>query len=219
MLYLFLSSTGSSLTTNASLLIVNPPITKLAEPTSARYSYSIWVYVNTWDNTIPKKIIFSRDNNIILSLAQNSPTLMAEIFMTDGSYIEMAITENFPIQKWVNVIVSMDSQYLDCYLDGKLVKSHKMSLPSGNGRSIILPQTPPDSTLPVVLGGTSSNSTKFDATVTNFVRWPNAINPQTAWDTYMKGNGTNTLFGAFSSFGARLSLSKNSENVYSFQMF
>ena len=33
------------------------------------------------------------------------------------------ITNNFPLQKWTCILVSVDNKIIDVYLDGKLVKS------------------------------------------------------------------------------------------------
>jgi hypothetical protein len=37
--------------------------------------------------------------------------------------ITTTITTNFPLQKWVQVIISIDNYLLDLYLDGKLMNS------------------------------------------------------------------------------------------------
>jgi hypothetical protein len=40
---------------------------------------------------------------------------------------DVIITDSFPIQKWTHITVSVDSQYCDMYVDGKLSKSIKYS--------------------------------------------------------------------------------------------
>ena len=91
-------------------------------PTSSRYAYGLWIYVNSWDNN-ENKTIYIRDENIKLYLDTDSPTLKCDITMTDDEVQSFEITDNFPLQKWVYIIISVDNQYIDCYLDGKLVRS------------------------------------------------------------------------------------------------
>ena len=37
----------------------------------------------------------------------------------------MIITDNFPLQKWVCIGLSVDSQFVDGYIDGKLIRSQR----------------------------------------------------------------------------------------------
>jgi hypothetical protein len=125
-LYYYNSSTSAVLSSKANLNATVPPITSINNPTNTRYAYGIWVYVNSWNSTT-EKVIFSRNNNIRLRLDNTKPTLYCEVTMNDGSTIHRTtITDNFPLQKWVFIIVSVDNQFLDCYLDGKLVKSTRL---------------------------------------------------------------------------------------------
>ena len=124
--YYYSPGNSSVLSSKANLNATNPPITSLNSPTNTRYGYGIWVYVNSWNNQ-NDKIIFSRDKNIKLRLDKSKPSLYCDITMSDGTTeSKTLITDNFPLQKWVFVIVSVDNQFLDCYLDGKLVKSTRL---------------------------------------------------------------------------------------------
>ena len=62
-LYRFFMLKSTELTSTASLLEQNPKISIENKPTSTRYSYGIWIYVNSWDSSIDKTI-FERTNNI-----------------------------------------------------------------------------------------------------------------------------------------------------------
>jgi hypothetical protein len=165
--------------------------------------------VNNWDN-ISNKVIFSRNNNMIVYLDYRSNVLYCDFIMADNSVNTIMITDNFPLQKWVHIIVSMDSGFMDCYLDGKLIKSQKVITSSGG-----LPAQPPDATSsPLYLGNAGPATPKnqngvsagFNANVANFKRWTNSMDPQTAWNTYMGGNGQSYLM---SSYGANLQINKN----------
>jgi hypothetical protein len=209
-LYAYLTGTVSKLSQSASLKTQVPPIVKIEGARNTRYGYTIWVYVNTWTNN-SKKTIFSRPNNIKVYLDDTSPTLKIDLAMNGtgaAASQTMIVTNNFPLQKWVCVGVSVDNQFVDAYLDGKLVKSQRFyTLPP----TVTIPQTPPDATAsPVYLGNSQPGEfAAFDAFITEFKRWSVPIDPQSAWDTYLAGNGTNSISRAFSSYGIDVSVLKN----------
>ena len=240
-LNLYLNTTTSSLVTSTSLLTNAPAITNLNNPTSPRYAYGLWIYVNSWgSNGSTPKIIFYRHNNIKMYLEPNKLNLNVDVFMNNGHWLSseqnlrapVLVTDNFPLQKWCHIIVSMDNSFLDCYLDGKLVLSQKLNfISSGPKPSNISPMPPPD--LPsdtgvaggaaVILGGTDSGSgslvnwTNFDAVVNNFKQWSNPLNPQMAWQTYMSGNGSSPF--SVSSFNAKVNILKDNVAFTSFSLF
>lgn len=151
---------------------------------SSRYSYGVWIYINSWSSNNIKTIISRGSSSdaktdFILYLDQNSPILRCMI--NDGTNSKqfpqdsIVITNNFPIQKWTYVIVSVDNQIIDFYLDGKLVLSKKIDyIPKLSEKSISL-------------GDGKSN----DIFLANVVRTPNPTDPQTAWNSYLSGNGQN----------------------------
>ena len=124
----------------------------------------------------------------------------------------MVITDNFPIQKWCCVCLSVDNQYFDAYLDGKLVKSQRMFTQSPGSSVGIMPAIPPDSSTPIYLGNSDSSQvsfTAFDAFVADFKRDTAPIDPQTAWSRYLSGNGNNGIGKALSTYGINLNILKN----------
>lgn len=157
----------------------------LVKRDSTRYSYGVWIYVNSWSSGNIKTIISrgpsSGDANtdFILYLDQTTPTLRCMINDTSKmktiSSDSIVITNNFPIQKWTYVIVSVDNQIIDFYLDGKLVLSKKINyIPFVSDKNISLGNDKPN-----------------DIFLANVVRTPNPIDPQTAWNSYLSGNGQN----------------------------
>ena len=213
LLYTYYNTTSNTLIATASLKVANPDITSISDAKSGRYAYGIWLYVNSWDNT-NLKTIFSRSNSIKLYLNNSSPTLKCDILMSDGTTKTTIITDNFPIQRWVYVIVSLDNQFLDCYLDGKLVKSTRLY--GTDTTATATPQTPPADTVPIKLG--NLNSLPFDAVVSKFTRWTKPMDPQTAWSTYLSTNSSSTL-GSFQSYGANLNIVKDKMNYANLQLF
>jgi hypothetical protein len=190
-LYRFFLLKSTEMSASASLNATNPSIT-INKPGGLRYAYGIWIYVNSWDSSI-EKTIFERNSNIKLYLDANSPTLKCGI--TTGAatdpVVPVTITDNFPLQKWVYIVVSVDGQYIDTYIDGKLVKSARM-VADGGSIPIV------DSSSQMMLGSTDI----WDAHVSKFTHWTEPIDPATVWSNYMSGNGqNNSLSNAVSSYG------------------
>jgi hypothetical protein len=226
-LYRFFMIKSTELTQTASLLDSTPSIPIENKPTSTRYSYGIWIYVNSWNSSI-KKTIFERTNNIKLYFAEAAPVLKCNITMADGQTLgegqaapttTLEITDNFPIQKWVHIVTSVDNQYLDVYLDGKLIKSGRLyteavaadTTTKTDAVSESTPKTPGDE--PMVLG----SGTKYDAYIAKFNHWSLPLDPQTVWSTYKEGNGQSGMNNYISSYGIDLSILKDNveQNKYS----
>jgi hypothetical protein len=225
-LYIYLSPSYSPLTQSAALSTTVPPITSIQSPSSSRYAYGIWIFVNTWDAN-NYKTIFSRNNNLSLYLDKASPTLYLDVAMSDGSVQTVTITNNFFIQKWVHIVISVDNTFFDCYLDGKLVVSQKVFTASSTSNGVttaaLVPATPGNTSVPITLGASAAPfkvGAYFDAYITRFIRWTEPVNPQTVWDTYMKGNGNSWgIFPNLSAYNADISLLKNNVEFSKFHLF
>jgi Concanavalin A-like lectin/glucanases superfamily len=208
-LYIYFVKKSAVIATSASLLNGNnQPITTINSGQSTQFAYGIWVYVNTW-NTTTQKIIFQRQGgSISLYLDSNKPSLYCHISTNPptppGENGDILITDNFPVQKWVYIVVSMDTNILDCYLDGKLITSNKMA-----GTSV---SPGPASKDPILLGS------GWDAYIAGFNNWAGPIGPQEAWDSYLTGNG-NTVSRFFSAYGMTLSFSKDNVEQSSYKIF
>ena len=107
---------------------------------------------------------------------------------------------NVPIQKWVNLTMSVYGRSLDVYIDGKLVKT--CVLPglaniNSNANIYITPN-----------GGFSGWTSKFQY-------YPNATDPQTAWNIYQAGYGGNSLSSTFSNYQIQVSFLENGNKTSS----
>jgi len=197
LLYVYFVKQSAVITKSASLKMGNnPPINTINSGQSTQYAYGIWIYVNTWD-TMSNKTIFSRTNNIQLYLDANKPNLYCDITCFNGGKLStqtILITDNFPVQKWVYVIVSSDTMIIDCYLDGKMVNSTKLT------NSPNVPGLP--NVAPIVLGQ------GWDAYVAGFQNWNGPIGPQQAWDSYLSGNG-NVISSFFSRYTLNFAINKD----------
>lgn len=227
-LFKYFTSTATTLQSSLTdLKIVQPAITKITNPTNTQYAYGLWVYVNNWDQN-KNKVFFSQGGVLSAYLLKDKPALCIDVTMSDTTTMSTIITQNFPLQKWVYIIVSLDNQFLDVYLDGKLVKSSRLS----NNNGSIFPAVPGNT--PQVFLGNSNTANRlfngisgtnvnppatsdlvtsfnpFNAFATYFYRWNVAMDPGTAWRYYMKGNGQNTLLGNMSAYGVNMQLTQNS---------
>lgn len=188
-------------------------VSTLTNPTSTRYTYGIWIYVNSWDTT-KVKTIFSRGSDIALYLDANAAVLSCVINptapTTDALIVDptasgvggtnINITNNFPIQKWVFVTIVIDNQIADFYLDGKMVKS------------LNIPQVAPNSTSNIYYGN------GFDAVINMFQRWAYPMDPQTVYNTYVSGmkSVSSNLTGGYH---ATVTITQNNNPTSTYKIF
>lgn len=169
---------------------------------SSYYTYSTWVFVNTW-NTNVQKIIYSRGvttgTYTKLYLDATTPTLKYVLQKDTTATKEVVITDNFPLQKWVHVLLSVDNNVVDFYINGKLVKSADISnvntsIPEGN----------------ITLGSTIP----IDMYLAMFNYTRTTTSPQNAWSMYLKGNGMST-----SKMNVKLSVLQDNIEQKSFSIY
>jgi hypothetical protein len=90
------------------------------------------------------------------------------------------MTNNFPIQKWTYVIVSVQNNTLvDLYINGKLVQSSNYNGPDDIDK---IQKTKSDKSLKF--------GKKLDAYISKLHINPVAMTTTKAWDNYLKGNGS-----------------------------
>lgn len=182
-------------------------------PNSSNFSYSIWFYIDDWNYNYGKpKVVFGRmtagtekkepcpsvvlgatQNNIAVSLAvypgdEDKDTASSD---TSNFIVHSCAVANIPIQKWVNLFISVYGRTLDIYIDGKLV------------RTCVLPGTAViDANAPVYItpyGG-------FSGWTSNFQYWSESSDPQKVWNIYKKGYGSSMLGGIFGKYTIKVSL-------------
>lgn len=199
-LYKFYLST-TTLTSQINLNTSQPsiPLSSLSNPNTANYSYGVWVYVNSWNNA-SSKVIVSRGSDFSLSLDANTPTLRCNIKSSVDATAnsDIVITPSFPIQTWCFIVISVNNQVVDCYLNGKLTVSKKLA------------SLPVISKNPIQLGGGP-----MDIFLTQLNYWPNPMNPQLAWNYYLQGNGLSTG----SNYNVKLSVLEDNIETKHFSIF
>jgi hypothetical protein len=159
----------------------------LENSNASNYAYSAWFYVDDWSYRYGEdKIILGRMDAdllpspaIMLGAIENNLKIETAVYPTsltpnDEFTVHKCNVDNIPIQKWVNVIVSVNGRTLDVYIDGKLV------------RTCVLPGVAKiANTAPVYitpLGG-------FSGYTTNIKYYGQSLNPQEAYNIYRLGYG------------------------------
>ena len=227
-LWRYFSNTGTKLIANTNLNTIQTTAIKIND-TSVQYAYGVWIYVNSWNpgssggSNNMNKIIFSRaqESNSRISgystclyLDDVSPTLYLDIAQNGTTIAQngttktppITISSNFPIQKWCYVAFSVNNQYVDCYLDGKLVKSVYLS---GTIQTI-------DSKGGVFLGSPLQPN---DIYLNRFYHWANPLTPQDVWSNYLSGNGSNPLSALTNTIGFGFAFYRDNVESSTFRLF
>lgn len=191
------------------------------ESGSSDYTYSMWFYVDDWNYRFgDRKVLLMRgspqgahgmrtpfvymgekENNLVIDI-DCYPTPSDTVHGHSTSKASCGI-ENFPLQRWVNVIISVYGRSLDVYVDGKLF------------RTCVLPNvTKVDSNADVFItpgGG-------FKGYTANFQYWPQSVNPQQAYNIYKTGYGGNWLSNIFNKYRLRIQFLEGNRVSGSFEI-
>jgi hypothetical protein len=191
---------------------------------SSNFAYSIWFYVNDWNYRYGEpKVIFGRmgskstsgngavpgvsgldpcpavvldavENNVSVSLGCYPGVNQSPTTTGGNTVVHTCSVSNVPIQKWVNLIVSVYGRTMDLYIDGKLVRTCLLpGVASVNNASNIY-VTP--------MGG-------FDGWTSKFQYFPDSMNPQQAWNIYTAG--FSSWSSMFSTYQVQVSLVENGQ--------
>jgi hypothetical protein len=191
--------------------------------TSQNYGYSVWVYIDAWQNTqtdsskILGKNILTRCST---TTSTTSPTLFNLYLDNEQNNLILLMAGNNPctiqnvkLQKWFNITMSIYGNTVDLYLDGKLV------------RTCILTVTPAalNTSDTLYVGGMIDNSDKTKCVVkdggdlvgyiSNVVFKNNYFTPEEAWSIYGDGYSGAGMFGFLHSYKLNFSITNNNQTV------
>ncbi len=117
-----------------------------------------------------------------------------------SSKMSTCTVSNFPLQKWVNLTVSVYGRTLDVYLDGKL--THTCVLPGpanmNNLNNIVI--TP--------------QGAGFDGYTSDLTYYPTASNPQEAYNIYKSGFGGSSMSNILNKYRVQISFLENNEEQW-----
>jgi hypothetical protein len=188
---------------------------------SNNFAYSIWFYINDWNYRYGEpKVIFGRmggkstnskgsvpgvsgvdpcpavvlgaiENNISISLSCY-PGSNQKPKKGGNAVIHTCTVANVPIQKWVNLTISVYGRTLDIYIDGKLVRTCLLPGIANINNNADIFVTP--------AGG-------FNGWTSRLQYYPGPLNPQEVWNIYVKGfsNWSNM----FNTYQVQLSVLEN----------
>lgn len=150
---------------------------------------------------------------LILDSALGPPNLYLFFMYNSNNGIPLLITNNFPLQKWTNVIVSFENQTLDVYIDGKLILSNNNLgyINPTDGTFVSTPFVGNTSNTRIVFGG---DSTPPDISVTRAAYMPFAMDPQFAMQIYSMGSGVSN-----NQYNIDLKLYKNNNIMRDIQLY
>jgi len=168
----------------------------IIHPESPIYSYSIWIYFKSLPGTSGGGGILYRGNGSYVEtniFVDNSNNLKYTTYNNKNSsqsnpsaynYINVTNTP-LPIQKWINIILSVSTSSQDCYINGKLV----LTTPATNYT------TDPSryKSTPIKFGANNQDKA-LPAVISNIQRWSKNLSPQEAWNVYLAGNGPTSWF-------------------------
>ena len=210
----------SSVSPANSPITITPPVPATGTLSSS-FTFSIWININDWNvNSGFYKNIISYGKSVYISLAPNTNNVIVSF----GSISTNNVINNVPLQTWVHLAFSLSGQTLDTYLNGKLIKTNLI-----NAKSYVIP-TSQDT---ITLGGSnikpdvcktsitttpgcgSSYTDKltanpgFSGWMTQFQYAPTGSDPQSIWNIYQQGNGTNMFSNFFGNYGLSVALTNN----------
>ena len=185
----------------------------LSSPTSSRYSFSLWLYMDTLNDGPITDIInittssTATPGNFFKLYLDNAAALYYKISDKNNVDSTNLIMTNCPLQKWVNIVVSVDGKIVDLYYDGKLIRSQQLTNP------------PKQTTSDFTISYGDCKDSLCKGYIAKFERIPKAMDPSTAWTKYMEGNGGNYFSKLLSSYGASFTLTKDSIDMNKFTLF
>ena len=113
---------------------------------------------------------------------------------SSGTKIHTCNVPNVPLQRWVNLTVSVYGRSLDVYIDGKLVRTCVLE-----NTAFIDPKAGVYITPDGGFAGWTSNLQYFN----------DAVNPQEAWNIYKNGYGGSLLSNLFNKYIVRVTFLKD----------
>jgi hypothetical protein len=207
LLVLYILPSGKTLVSTVDLSKGSKTIEQNSVTASNIYYFSTWVYVKSWNNTTTKTIISQGSETtgtqpceFKLYLDAGSPSLKCDVRTTGNNDKGIILTNNFPIQKWCQIAVSVDNNTLDFYMDGRLVLSKKLTAPAATSQSSI----------------TMGDSGNPDIQLAMVKRDTVAIDPRTALNEYLAGNGQSTSAGKMN---VKLSILRDDVEQKKFSLF
>ena len=163
----------------------------LEQSNASNFAYSVWFYIDDWSYRYGEpKIVLGRldadmkpSPSIVLGAIENNIKIETTVYpsaQSNSGSTHTCNVANVPIQRWVNLIVSLYGRTLDVYIDGKLVRTCVLPGVAKIANNAPIYITP--------LGG-------FSGYTSSVHYYGDALNPQQAYNIYRAGYGGSGIGG------------------------
>lgn len=194
------------------------------------FSFSIWAIIDDWNYRYgQEKVIFVKQgassgdppqftvslapmqNNLIVRVRRSS--MLTATNNTDNDNTSSSDTVvlpyecevvNIPLQKWINIITTLQNKSLDIYINGKLVKTCVMDGEPNVQNNIPVTLTP---------GGVGGAEGGFSGKTAKFNYYSQPLSPQECWNVYKNGWSDRNIFSINTAYNVDLVITKNGEEI------
>ena len=180
------------------------------------FSYSIWALIDDWNYRYgQEKVIFVKKAEgeasplqFMVSLAPMQNNLIVRVKKTNQTNGQPNLpfeceVVNIPIQKWINIITTLQGSSLDIYINGKLVKT-----------CIVDGEPSVQNNVPVMLTpGVAGTEGGFSGKTAKFNYYSDPLTPQDCWNIYRNGWTDRNIFSINSAYDVDLVITKNGEEI------
>lgn len=179
-----------------------------SQPKTQNNAFSFWFYISSWTSGQKEPLIkLNQGSDIYMSakLDAANNTLIIEIKSTVDNKATVATVNitDIRLQKWNHIIISVNGNVVDVYLDGKLVKTKIASS---------IPSTTTSEFKPTI-GGSGNKGFISSALYKN-----DYITPEEAWNIYSMGYTGAGLFDFVNRYKLNFSITKDDQEAVSFSV-
>lgn len=183
-------------------------ITGASQPKTQNNAFSFWFYISSWTSETKQPLIQLNQGTasyMSAKLDTANNTLIIEIKSTTSSSSPVATVNitDIRLQKWNHIIISVNGNVVDVYLDGKLVKTQIASA---------IPSTTSGNFEPKI-GGAGNKGFISSALYKN-----DYITPEEAWNIYSMGYTGAGLFDFVNRYKLNFSITKDDQEAVSFSV-
>lgn len=196
---------------------------KLPSFTMTDYSISIWYYINDWNKAygkdkyilgkysedpqtkelrpVPSIRLDSFTNNVKVAVSYANPSSSSK----DKVKVHECIVNSVPLQRWTNIIISMNNRLLDVYIDGKLRRTCPLpGVPIGNAASDMY-----------LAGSPNDDDTGFSGFLSDLKIYTYAMAPREAYNIYKSGHSGSGVGSLMNKYKLKMSIIEDQQEVNS----
>jgi len=185
---------------------------KLQSPTSKTYSFAGWMFLTGQTTGSNGGYIFQRSktkndkSTMNIGLFINGTTL--SLYGGQQSAALFTVTNQIPLQKWIYVVVNVNGDLVEVYLNGKIVKTVQFTGGTLTNKF--------SATASLIIGDSAS----IQGYMTQFILVSQLLDASTVWKNYLNGNGlSNQFLSYFMPYNINMTVSKDDVVQRQFSIF